>query len=274
MPKACAERFLLLLAGSLLLAGCASHDPGPKPTVLPGVAQEKAILSGAQALADFRREAVLAQAEKRAANYPPIRARLAQAVQVFQPTGNSFPTAANMPASLALTSALAAADRIIEAEARQDTFGASVGWELLDLSLLDLAAALGPRASPRLFDSGPREQPVEPLLPAIPVLGPEHDGKTVTLVNVSEVRIQLPGDPSGAWVINNLKPLSPNLRMKVLSEPKAIPDKPGTILAAVGLMGMGKAEVSLDFKRPDLPTEKTFRVTLDIREAPPGTINL
>jgi predicted secreted protein len=114
-------------------------------------------------------------------------------------------------------------------------------------------------------------------------VGPESDGKTVVVKGTREVILALPGDRDSGlvWVIKSIQgdsPLGANVQAAGTPQfvsgaaPPPGKSREGTFENSLRVVGTGKSDVELEYKRPwqtDTPAQKTFRVTLDVQDVPP-----
>lgn len=112
-------------------------------------------------------------------------------------------------------------------------------------------------------------------------LGPESDGKVVTVSDVSEVVVALPGDRTTGlvWSVTSVVGDSPRgAAVKVLGTPQFVAEgervgvsRPGRFENLLRVVDTGRVEVVLAYQRPwqpEVPPERTYRVTLDVVSLP------
>lgn len=126
-----------------LVGGCSATRPQvvPAPVFYNNDCQA-AVLSGAQAMADCSREQVVSMMEKRAPDYSKARGDLARALVTLQPAKQNPSKPEYEKAAICFETALAAMDRIIVAQEKEDRDGAAIGWEMLDQSARSLLLVL------------------------------------------------------------------------------------------------------------------------------------
>lgn len=138
---------LLMAICVALAAGCAGKKPVTPPPPLAVYVLQDAIFNGTLALADFRRERVLAESENRQANYTAARTELAAAVEILKPSKESIHATEYEEPATCLEAALLAVDNIMSAQAQQETAAEMAGWDAFDQSVEALLLALEPLAS-------------------------------------------------------------------------------------------------------------------------------
>lgn len=145
-----AAALLLLAAAAAAPAGCwrsraLTDAQAGVPDASPEARQvrEQAVLAGAEALADFRREQFRAELAGRAPDFAAPRRRLAGALERLASQDRAgIPAPGVTAARAALCNALAAMDEIIAARGRADAPGVERGWVRFDAAVEELAAAL------------------------------------------------------------------------------------------------------------------------------------
>lgn len=109
-------------------------------------------------------------------------------------------------------------------------------------------------------------------------IGPESDGKTVEVRGVDLVIVRLPGDIKTGlgWSVKSLEGagVQPGGAVEYCpnAEPALLP-MGGIFEVPLRVVGTGKSEVVLEYLRSwekDKPAEKSFHVTLDVRDAAAG----